>query len=57
MDKEIQHRMKIGELEAKLNNLKVKRLLSTQTSQASPLPHPSTLLHPSPPSKNSRKWK
>jgi hypothetical protein len=35
MDKEIQHRKKIGELEAKLNNLKVKEVAfhSNKTSK------------------------
>jgi hypothetical protein len=57
MDKEIQHRKKIGELEAKLNNLKVKEVALHSNKSASLLLHPSTLLHPRPPRQNPRKWK
>jgi hypothetical protein len=56
MDKEIQHRKKIGELEAKLNNLKVKEvaLHSNKSSKPTTSSKHST---PKPSSQNPRKWK
>ena len=57
MDKEIQHRKRIGELEAKMNNFKVKdvALQANKSSKAST--SSSTLLHPSPPSQEQRRLK
>jgi hypothetical protein len=54
MDKEIQHRKKIGELEAKLNNLKVKEVALHSNKSSKPT---TSSKHSTPPKPSKSKFK